>query len=529
MLLFFVIFLTCSVSFANGFNNNLDSGLSGTNDINTDGSTIDSNGLADSGDMSSNSSNSPPSDTSSNAKSPSSVTSKKTSLVAGEPIELSQSAIFEASKVVKSYVVKNGKLPNSVTISDIKFSMPEYQYLVSRAIALKYSKSSSSVTIIWNVKNPSKPSGSNIKKTISKSRYYDLAKRTYKFISKNKKAPNYINSKYGKIQYQTAIFGLAKVAAYISSHNKVPPNLSLNVKKNSKLNKYKPNFKRTIDSDTSNKLISEYNLTANKNGIWVHSGDMKKVDLALLGICGIENIFIHEDIFKKGNQAIDWIQSTSDSGFKVHIWFSTFYNATSKKWTNPIIKGKLNQAYFNKVISRAKYYASISGVAGIHLDYIRYPGSKTNKASKFTYENGKKGDAAITEFVKQLSTAVKPINDKIVLSAALMPEKSTTINYYGQNPQKLGKYLDILIPMLYKGNYKKNTAWIKSTTKWYIQNSGGAEVWGGLYGYYSDTKLKRLSVSKLTTDCISVLKGGGNGIIFFRWGTTNLFNLLGNS
>lgn len=509
MLFTIIVFLTCSVSFA------AESNVTGSNPVSSNGST--DKVLNTSGSSGSSSGNS--------------LSSSSSIKAAGEPTKLSQSAIFTASSTVKNYVAKNGKLPNYVTISGVKFSMPEYMYLVSKAISLKYSKSSSSVDIKWNTKDPTSPSGSTIKRTVSKSVYYDLAKRTYQYIDKNKKAPNYISSKYGKIQYQTAIFGFAKVGAYLATYKKIPSTLTLSVTKTSKLNKNKPTFTRTSTTPTpsnpSTPTTPSYNLSASKNGIWVHSGDMKNVDLDLLGKCGIGNIFLHENVFNNYDEAVTWIQQAAAKGFKVHIWFSTFYNASSGKWTNPISNGALNQGYFDEVISRADAYAAISGVAGIHLDYLRYPGSESNKASIFTYGNGKNGADAITEFVRQLSVSVKSINKNIVISAALMPEKSASATYYGQDAPKLGQYIDILIPMVYKGNYNQNTASIQSTIKWYKDNSGGAQVWGGLYGYYSDTNLNRLSVAELTTDCKSVLNGGGDGIAIFRWGITNLFDLLG--
>lgn len=512
MLLVITVLLACSISFATDSSNNINSTNRETNVSNevTNNDTIMNFSSSDS--------------ISSNVKSSSSVSIKTTPLAAGEPTKLSQSVIFAASKNVTNYVARNGKLPNSVTISGVKFSMNEYMYLVSRAITLKYSKSTSPVTIIWNVKNPTKTSGSTIKKSIPKGTYINFAKKTYKFINKYKKAPNYLNSKYGKVQYQTAIFGFSKIGSYISSHKKLPSSLTLKVAKNSKLNKNKPIFSRSIISNSPN--IPYYNLNASQNAIWVHSGDMKNVNLNLLSKFGIGNIFLHENAFKNYDYTISWIKQASDKGFKVHVWFTTFYNATSNKWTNPITNGKLNQNYFNQVISRANSYALINGVAGIHLDYLRYPGSAKNKASIFKYGNGKNGADAITEFVRQLSVSVKSINESIVLSAALMPEKSNAIIFYGQNAPNLGKYLDILVPMLYKGNYKQKTSWIKSTTQWYKSNSGGAEVWGGLYGYYSDKNLNRLSIAELTVDCKSVFNGGGNGIAIFRWGITNLFDLL---
>ncbi|OQD58827.1 hypothetical protein MBBAR_8c00530 [Methanobrevibacter arboriphilus JCM 13429 = DSM 1125] len=466
------------------------------------------------------------SSSSSSSSSSNSGSSGSSSIVAGKSTKLSQTAIFQASKNVKNYVLKYGKLPNYVTISGFKFSIPEYTYLVSKAIAYKCLKYSNSVNVKWNVKNPSNPSGVTIKKIISKSRYYALAKKAFKYIDSNNRIPNYISSSFGKIQYQTFVYGFSRIGEYMHTYKSVPSTLTLSVSKTSALNKNIPKYSRS--SSNSNSTHS-YNLSANKNAIWVHSGDMKNVDLDLLGKYGIGNIFIHEDMFNYPTTAIDWIKNATAKGFKIHIWFTTFYNATSNKWTNPIIESSktLNQAYFNKVISRAKYYAGISGVAGIHLDYLRYPGTSGNNASIFHYDNGKNGADAITEFVRQLSVAVKAINPKIILSAALMPEKNDAAIYYGQDAPRLGQYLDVLVPMLYEGNYGKDNAWIQSTTKWYITNSGGAEVWGGLYAYHSDKNPTRLTVAELTEDCKSVLDGGGNGVAIFRWGIVNLFNLLG--
>ena len=43
-----------------------------------------------------------------------------------------------------------------------------------------------------------------------------------------------------------------------------------------------------------------------------------------------------------------------------------------------------------------------------------------------------------------------------------------------------------VVPMIYKGNYKKNTAWIKEITEWYVKNSKGAAVWAGIQSYRND-------------------------------------------
>jgi hypothetical protein len=437
--------------------------------------------------------------------------------------KLSQSAIWSASKSVKSYVLKYGHLPNSVTISGKKLSMAQYMYLVSKAIAYKYKGSSVAMTIKTNVKDPASPFGDTIKKVIPKSKYYDIAKRTYQYINKYNQAPNYVSSNYGKLQYQTAIYAFARIGAYLANYKKIPSSVTVKVAKTHNLNKYKPSSASVSSSVSSNGASTNKIKSNNKNAIWVHSGDMNEnsgtnnpLNLSLLVEYGIGNVFIHEDIFKRSD-ARSWIKEAAGKGIKVHIWFTCFYDVKNKKWINPVSGGKVNQAYFNKMITRAKTYVKYDGVAGIHLDYLRYPGTayQTNGGTK-----------AITEFVRQLNVAVKAINPKIILSAAVMPETYNNDYYYGQDIPQLGKYLDVIVPMIYEGNYKANNAWITSTTKWFVQNSGGAEIWGGLQGYYSDSNTKKLSVSALKADVSSVLKGGAPGIAIFRWGTANLFSLL---
>lgn len=52
---------------------------------------------------------------------------------------------------------------------------------------------------------------------------------------------------------------------------------------------------------------------------------------------------------------------------RVHIWQQVFYK-TSSGWINPVSNSK----YVENQISEAMSYAKIKGVAGVHLDYLRY-------------------------------------------------------------------------------------------------------------------------------------------------------------
>ena len=88
----------------------------------------------------------------------------------------------------------------------------------------------------------------------------------------------------------------------------------------------------------------------------------------------------------------------------------------------------------------------------------------------------------------------------------------------------ISQYMDVVIPMVYRGNYNSETAWIKSTTKWFVDNSKGAKIWSGLQGYVSDENTAKLSPSAIKTDSQSAINGGAAGVIIFRWGVTNFVN-----
>ena len=138
----------------------------------------------------------------------------------------------------------------------------------------------------------------------------------------------------------------------------------------------------------------------------------------------------------------------------------------------------------NSKVKEAKTLAKVKGVAGVHFDYVRYPGNA------FQYKNSIK---AVNYFVKKASTAVHKVNKKLIVSAAVMPEPSSMKKYYAQDIPTMSKYVDVIVPMVYKGNYHAGTKWIKSVTKAFAKQSKKAKIWTGLQTYTSDSKLNKLS------------------------------------
>ena len=162
---------------------------------------------------------------------------------------LSQSSIVSASHYVRSYIDKNGRLPNFVTISKNNFSMPEFLYLSAKTISYKASKSNSQVQVNYNIKNPSNPSGNSINIRINKKNYNKLANKIVRFMDKNNATPNHITISSKRIQYQTLVYGVSSILSF-NYKNKVLPNyLTLNFKRSSSLNKYIPRYNRFNSSD----------------------------------------------------------------------------------------------------------------------------------------------------------------------------------------------------------------------------------------------------------------------------------------
>lgn len=171
-------------------------------------------------------------------------------LAAGEsdrPNKLSQNEVLTASASVNRYISSYGVLPNYVTISDYKYSMPEFMYILGKTIQYKHKKSNAQITVKSYVNDPVKPQGTSIKGKISLKNYYDYTTRVVNYISKHNIAPNYVSTTLGKMQYQTTIFSFIKILNGMKGNN-LPSSLSISVQKTNKINKYIPRYTDQVAS-----------------------------------------------------------------------------------------------------------------------------------------------------------------------------------------------------------------------------------------------------------------------------------------
>lgn len=235
-------------------------------------------------------------------------------------------------------------------------------------------------------------------------------------------------------------------------------------------------------------------------GYWVFGADMLKVNLETLKKNGVTDLFLNYYAFEAHGQSkvIDWIKKAKAQKINVHIWVQCFYDGT---WHNP------KTSNLDAKLKEIKKYANIANVKGVHLDYLRYPGTAYKTSG---------GADAITNFVKK----VRSQNPDIFLSCAVMPETECK-KYYGQDVEALGKIVDAVIPMQYKGNYGGGTSWLKSTTKFF---SGKAKIWSGLQTYKSDDNPTKLSASELLTDAKTCISNSAKGVMLFRYGLSATVN-----
>ncbi len=249
----------------------------------------------------------------------------------------------------------------------------------------------------------------------------------------------------------------------------------------------------------------------NVHGIWLRAEDARNITVSELKSANITDIFVKANLISTPTyQSVlsSVITKFQNSGIRIHAWITCFQDANGK-WINP---ANATQQQF--LLSKIKDIVTNYNIDGIFLDYVRYSGVGSNTA-------GTNGTATVTSFVQKVNSTVKSIKAKVAVSAAVMPEGSSNANIYGQDYIQLAKYLDFIVPMIYKGNYGQNTAWIGTTTKYIVDHAGGKPVIVGLQTYLSDYDQTQLTADELNIDIKSAMSNGASGYALYRYGAIN--------
>jgi uncharacterized protein YpmS len=162
----------------------------------------------------------------------SSITPNK-NLASGSPnttsvsqTSFSLSQVNNATTRVKSFVDTNKRLPNYVTISNQEVTMPQFLQLVTEDLINTNVGSKTSVRM-GSVSIPPNPSESFTSGDITKTEYLKIANSILAFINSNGRAPNYVTTSLGTMNYESLIYDYSKIMNFYLTNKKLPNYVSV--------------------------------------------------------------------------------------------------------------------------------------------------------------------------------------------------------------------------------------------------------------------------------------------------------------
>lgn len=156
--------------------------------------------------------------------------------------------LIASSKNVKTYIEKNKKLPSTVKIGDVSYSLADYLYLASKAVVnLKAGKTSKIAA--KDIDSPSSPA-----KTYSSGNlndYLAVAKSVVKTADSKGKMPNSVSSKVGKIGYDGVVYAASRVVAFYGDNGRLPYYVTIKATAQTSSSSSSLNSKNTIKDLTA--------------------------------------------------------------------------------------------------------------------------------------------------------------------------------------------------------------------------------------------------------------------------------------
>lgn len=259
------------------------------------------------------------------------------------------------------------------------------------------------------------------------------------------------------------------------------------------------------------------------NAVWCwssHIPDMMDNDAAKLKNMkklGYDHILLNFAAFNPYNlnNTLPFLDKCDELEIQVHAWLQCFYQ--NGGWISPVDDD--NKCYredvYERIRSDARNYIENFGVKGLHLDYIRFGGT----ASKHNVSAEVNSIGAVNRCCRELRELCDSFGEGLVTSAALMPEPNTEYAY-AQSPSQMGKYIHILMPMLYRYSYGWSNARCKELTNWFVNNGGGAEVWAGITTYTGNDSggVTGMSAEAMRKDIDIFMDSKAKGLVLFRYG-----------
>jgi hypothetical protein len=163
--------------------------------------------------------------TTSNVKS--TVQSKSTvKKVSTSNVKISQSQIAANARYVKHYVAINHKLPNYVVLSSTKVTMPQFLELLTTYV-IKIKNKDKTPLYLKTIAYPSTSKETITSSKYSKTYYLQAAKSLKTFMDKYKKAPVYLTTPKGRIQYTSLVYAYSKIVDFNKIEKRLPNTVTM--------------------------------------------------------------------------------------------------------------------------------------------------------------------------------------------------------------------------------------------------------------------------------------------------------------
>ncbi len=260
------------------------------------------------------------------------------------------------------------------------------------------------------------------------------------------------------------------------------------------------------------------------NAIWLwstHTNQWLENDGALMKnmkALGYDHILLNYAAFAQNSMKVtkQFLELAAETGMMLHVWMQCFYQGG--RWISPVDDANncYKQDLFDRIVADAKTYVEEYGAQGIHLDYIRFGGTayKHNPSPEVT------AVGAVVECCRQVREGVDACTDGVILSAAMMAEDNASY-YYGQDAAKMGRHIDIFMPMIYRyhaGGVKYGDEWCKRMSRLFTTVTD-SQVWAGITTYeYVGENVSGLSAEAIRADANVFLDTDCTGLVLFRYG-----------
>ncbi len=142
------------------------------------------------------------------------------------PTTVTMAQIGSASSTVKSYYESNKALPSSVTIASQSVTMSSLLNLLTTATIQANSGSTAAITL-KTVDAATSYTGSIKSGNIQKSEFLSIAQTIQTYINTNGKAPNYISTSLGNMNFDKAVYMFSKIMNYYKTNSRLPNYVSI--------------------------------------------------------------------------------------------------------------------------------------------------------------------------------------------------------------------------------------------------------------------------------------------------------------